>query len=738
MVSSVWKRLCHLLCRPRREGPARHAPWWLAWLTPLTGLAALIWFLVRVIPKPSRAAYPCQRAAMPLASGFVLWLLGCIGGAGAWRQARRHWRQARYVLAGVFVAAGIAALVLGQGLSPAPADAWTPSDPPNQPMGVARGINPGRVVWIHDPDATSWNQAAGTNWWQDAYNDQTRIDAMMSRAVCWLVGRKEGQAAQAWDDLFRSFNGGAPYVAGEKIAVKLNLNNSPSQGSTGVNLGNPSPHVVLALLRQLVNVVGVAQGDITLYDGSRYISSPVYDKCDPEFPDVHYVDKKGGSGREAVVVDEASAIFYSGTPPDQPAYSGETRLATCQTQAKYFINCGILKGHNLAGVTFCTKNLFGSIYRGGSWSPKHLHTFCNVQTWSGNPPRPMGTYNPMVDLMGHQGLGGKTLLFIVDGLYAAPHQNEKPVTKWQSAPFNDDWTSSLLVSQDGVALESVALDFASAESTWSGVVIGNVDNWLHEAALADNPPSGTFYDPENDGTRLASLGVHEHWDSASTKRYSRNLGTGLGIELVTTGPPSVWRWTGEGGNSNWDNPDNWRDEAGAHGVPASSATTALTFTGGDQPAPVQNTGAPFVLNRLTFSETGAAFTISGDTLRFVADGMTAPRLVQAASQQHAITNLLDLQDALIVECTGAGALRLEGSLTGPGGLAKAGAGSLVLTGSADYDGTTTVSGGRLNVEGTLERKSSVVNVLAGGRLGGQGTIERSVNAQGGGVISPGN
>jgi hypothetical protein len=42
------------------------------------------------------------------------------------------------------------------------------------------------------------------------------------------------------------------------------------------------------------------------------------------------------------------------------------------------------------------------------------------------------------------------------------------------------------------------------------------------------------------------------------------------------------------------------------------------------------------------------------------------------------------------------------------------------------------------VEGTLERKSSVVNVLAGGRLGGQGTIERSVNAQGGGVISPGN
>jgi uncharacterized BrkB/YihY/UPF0761 family membrane protein len=27
------------------------------------GLAALIWFLIRVIPKPSRAAYPCMQAA---------------------------------------------------------------------------------------------------------------------------------------------------------------------------------------------------------------------------------------------------------------------------------------------------------------------------------------------------------------------------------------------------------------------------------------------------------------------------------------------------------------------------------------------------------------------------------------------------------------------------------------------------------------------------------------------------
>jgi hypothetical protein len=32
--------------------------------------------------------------------------------------------------------------------------------------------------------------------------------------------------------------------------------------------------------------------------------------------------------------------------------------------------------------------------------------------------------------------------------------------------------------------------------------------------------------------RLASLGVHEHWNNAEEKKYSRNLGTGQGIELV--------------------------------------------------------------------------------------------------------------------------------------------------------------------------------------------------------------
>jgi hypothetical protein len=54
--------------------------------------------------------------------------------------------------------------------------------------------------------------------------------------------------------------------------------------------------------------------------------------------------------------------------------------------------------------------------------------------------------------------------------------------------------------------------------------------------------AGIVYDPDNTGTRLPSLGVHEHWNNMTERKYSRNLGTGDGIELlaVERNVTSVW------------------------------------------------------------------------------------------------------------------------------------------------------------------------------------------------------
>jgi hypothetical protein len=139
--------------------------------------------------------------------------------------------------------------------------------------------------------------------------------------------------------------------------------------------------------------------------------------------------------------------------------------------------------------------------------------------------------------MAHKDLGGKTVLFVVDALWAGSEANDPP-RKFSMAPFNNDWTSSVFVSQDQVALESVCFDFLKAEFTSSNPYgsypqIEGADDHILQAADSSYWPTNIRYDPENDGTIIGSLGVCEHWNNPIDKQYSRNLKTGDGIELVS-------------------------------------------------------------------------------------------------------------------------------------------------------------------------------------------------------------
>jgi hypothetical protein len=87
-----------------------------------------------------------------------------------------------------------------------------------------------------------------------------------------------------------------------------------------------------------------------------------------------------------------------------------------------------------------------------------------------------------------------------------------------------------MMSQDPVAIDSVGVDVLRNEPNATDVR-GSADNYLHEAAQANKPPSGTVYNPSQTGV-LASLGVHEHWNNPTDKKYSRNLGRKQGIELI--------------------------------------------------------------------------------------------------------------------------------------------------------------------------------------------------------------
>src|SRR5690242_11822376 len=153
---------------------------WFAWTFSGMGLFSLLWFLVRVIPKPSRAAYPCQRDAFPVASSFVIWVTALLGSAFALRKAReRKQRLWKACLWGAGALAGCGLLVA----SLPTVRAWA-GNPPHGPLGVAKGIFPGRVAWVYAPTATSWAGYTSTDhWFETNHTDLAVVESMMSKAV---------------------------------------------------------------------------------------------------------------------------------------------------------------------------------------------------------------------------------------------------------------------------------------------------------------------------------------------------------------------------------------------------------------------------------------------------------------------------------------------------------------------------------------------------------------------------
>jgi len=524
---------------------------------PIFGLAALLWFLIRVVPKPSRAAYPCQRVAAPLAGGFLSWLIGIVASITFFRKARHsltgsRWRNLVFYFV-LFLLSAVFTLIT---LPDTPIDA---SDnrvysQPNSPLGTARGINPGRVVWVYDPDATDWaGYQSAQHWWDNNHTDLAVVEKMISRAIRGTSGASTDTLA--WEAIFKYNNrmqgkGNVGYQSGEKIAIKLNMVTCIAKGGyvdpqtydkdpSVSNRIDTSPHAVLALLRQLVNIAGVSQEDITVGDPTALFPNCYWNIIHPEFPNVKYWDNYGGSGRTRA--EFSNVPFYWSTADADGKVADY--LPKAVAEADYLIDFAVLKGHS-AGVTLCGKNHYGTLIRcpdghlrdEGILDYYNTHLSLPNSAWSPG----LGNYRSIVDLMGHPQLGGKTLLYLIDGLFAGYYWDAQP-RKWTSPPFGDgvngDWPSSLLASLDPVAIDSVAYDFLLEE--WPEVVAtgggpslqGGAEDYLHEAAQADDPPSGTLYDPDNDHIAMSSLGVHEHWNNETDKMYSRNLGTGYGIEL---------------------------------------------------------------------------------------------------------------------------------------------------------------------------------------------------------------
>ncbi|MCJ7449341.1 MAG: DUF362 domain-containing protein [Bacteroidales bacterium] len=554
----------------------------------LLGIISTIWFLIRVIPKPSRAGYPCIKVAAPFMSGFVVYLLSLGGISYGLKKTKQNLYRARYLAAGSFLLVAFASMVISiinvtQNAYASPASVFEPDDGPNQPMGKAMGTNPGRVVWIWNPEAT--NENCTTNfetkdwYWKPENTNEKVVGSMFRNALKKLCGKPT--IAESWDVLFRyhnnrKYHNNKGYSKGEKIFIKINQGTSrwilsqedkdsgyfyptvlkPNEERRRTSLGptETGPYIVLEILRELVDELGINQEDIAVGDPMTDTYGHNYEIWFAEFPDVVYTDKFSTMhGRTLIVPTSSDLLFYSDKTQNDKLYD-------IIEKADYLINAANLKPHLTAGISLTAKNHFGSVAR-----PTANHLHYSLVGLRGQPSNGgYQRYRVLVDLMGSKYLGQNTLLYMVDGLFGGGASETKGPVKYFMSPFNNDWSNSIFLSQDQVALESVCYDFLRTE--WNGINKHNasnntseihpnwngVDDYLHQAADSTNWPIGILYDPDNSGKPLSSLGVHEHWNDALKKQYSRNLGYGKGIELISI-PDTVVIVRPSGGKINLSN-----------------------------------------------------------------------------------------------------------------------------------------------------------------------------------------
>jgi hypothetical protein len=290
----------------------------------------------------------------------------------------------------------------------------------------------GAVVHVHAPNATSWT--GQSRYWEHV--EQPVVDLMVESGVIALTGALNIQ--DAWRVLMPH------YQPGQKIAIKVNFNNCWNCSST-LGVIDALIHPVNALVTSL-GQIGVSPDDVFVYDAVRALPNRF---TGGGIAGIRYFDKYCNSTAGFSSHPEAYIPF---DPPPGVIMPAE-RITDVVLNADYLINMPIMKGgHPLAGVTLGFKNHFGTIH-----NCAELHDYVDAVS---KPPAYDRDYNPMIDFYRNPHIGGKTVLNIGDGLFAAKDFNNPPEI-WDT--FGGKVPNSLFFSTDPVAIDCVLHDFIAAE-----------------------------------------------------------------------------------------------------------------------------------------------------------------------------------------------------------------------------------------------------------------------------------
>jgi len=312
--------------------------------------------------------------------------------------------------------------------------------------GSVRSAGRPRVVRSCDQNATWWDYQS--NYYFD-FIDQAAVDAMFLEALMALTGATT--AAKACELLIRN------YQPGDKVAIKINLNNNANQS----NQIDATAPVINAVLLALISYRGVPPQDIYVYDVSRPI--PSFRIRNRVLWNVNYVQ----SGDSLAQADPNAPIHFR--------YIATQYCPYVLSQAEHLIDLCLFKDHLYVLATMGMKNHFGTTRPG----PSYLHSPINEN---------------LSDLNATPQIRYKTRLIVGDALFGVytggPYGEPQP---WETFPGGRT-PNSIFLGFDPVATESVMIDYLIAEQVHHGIPLLSHD-YLHDAMSTHH------------------LGWHEHRDA---------------------------------------------------------------------------------------------------------------------------------------------------------------------------------------------------------------------------------
>ena len=418
---------------------------------------SLVWFFVRVVPKPSRIAYPCQQSAIAVVLGAFSATFRSLVSLAYWVLDKiKSIFINNFSFGNVFKKGIIAALFL--------VAIWGLMDSnkiyyriryslktssyfdsvynqkikihtenlktSNNNVAIA-AINQ-RVVRVASSAATDWDFSAGYYW---QYINQNAVDRMVEEGVKSLTGAID--VVSAWQIIM------ANYSPGQTVGIKVNGNDFWNNDQSEIDA---TPQLINSVIKGLKSI-GIPENNIRIIEGSlrdRYFYPYYYDIVNGLYPAVYFYDH-----------DDTTFNIGGDARVDFP-YAASQNITDLIVNTDHLILMPIMKAISRNwGLSGAIKLMMGVVP-----SPLNLHNYIDDQNAN----------NAAVLIYQNRHIKDKTRLIIGDGLFGMwtgihfsgageiPSDTPHPwVTFSNGAPNN------LFFSYNPVAIDSVMASYIDAE-----------------------------------------------------------------------------------------------------------------------------------------------------------------------------------------------------------------------------------------------------------------------------------